>query len=391
MRVAYFDGFAGVSGDMILGALVDAGAPLETLQEAFSHLPLPGLRLKTERVRRNALSGMKVEVISGEDSPPLRHLSDLERIVVHSELSERVKAQSLAVFRRLAEVEAKVHGTSVDEVHFHEVGAADTVADVVGAALALEALHVERLAASPLPVSPGWIQSEHGSLPLPAPATMELLRGVPVRPLPGEVERVTPTGAAILTSWVTSWGLIPEMTVSAIGYGAGGRDDADIPNLLRVVVGEEAGSPHPERLAVIETNVDDMNPQLFAAAMDRLFAGGALDVYLTPILMKKGRPATLVSVLAAAEQVDALVQVLYDETTTIGVRWYEVARRALPRRWETVETEWGTVRVKMAEVKAGDWKVMPEYDDCLALAEAKGVPVRLVQEAALAQAHALIQ
>ena len=391
MRVAYFDCFAGVSGDMILGALVDAGAPLETLQEALSRLSLPGLRLQTEQVHRKVLTGTQVKVIAAEDTPPLRHPSDLERIVSGSDLSQQVKTQSLAVFRRLAEAEAEVHGIPVEKVHFHEVGAADTVADVVGAAVALEALGITHMTASPLPVSPGWIQVEHGSLPLPAPATMELLRGVPVRPLSGEVERVTPTGAAILGSWVTSWGLIPEMTVTSVGYGAGGRDDPDIPNLLRVVVGEEAGGPHPERLTVIETNVDDMNPQLFATAMDRLFAAGALDVYLTPIQMKKGRPATLVSVLAAMEQVDALAQVLYEETTTIGVRWYEVARRALPRRWETVETEFGPVRVKMAEMKPGDWKVMPEYDDCLALAGAKGVPVRVVQEAAMVQAHALIK
>ena len=386
MRVAYFDCFAGVSGDMILGALVDAGAPLETLQQAFARLSLPGLRLTAERVHRQSLTGLQVHVHTDEPSPPLRHPADLERIIQESDLSARVKGQALAVFRRLAEVEAKMHGLPVEHVHFHEVGAADTVADVVGAALALEMLGVERLAASPLPVGSGWVQSQHGALPLPAPATMELMRGLPVRPLAGQVERVTPTGAAILGTWVTAWGLIPEMTVNVVGYGAGGRDDPDVPNLLRVIVGEPHTGFHPERLAIIETNVDDMNPQLFAPTMERLFEGGALDVYLTPVQMKKGRPAMLVSVLAPVERVDALAQTLYEETTTLGVRWHEVARRGLPRRWKTVQTAWGPVRVKMAEVKPGEWKAMPEYEDCLALAQAQNVPVRVVQEAAQAGA-----
>lgn len=386
MRIAYFDCFAGASGDMILGALVDAGAPLETLQRALAGLSLPGLGLQAERVRRRELAGTKITVLTAEPSPPLRHLSDLERIVTESDLSPRVRETALAVFRRLAEAEARVHGSPVDHVHFHEVGAADTVADVVGAAVGLEALGIERIVASPLPASPGWVKGDHGLLPLPAPATLELMRGLPVCPLPpsssGGNERVTPTGAAILGAWATSWGLIPEMTPSATGYGAGGRDDPDIPNLLRVVIGETTEASHPERLAVIETNIDDMNPQLFAPTMERLLSAGALDVYLTPILMKKGRPATLVSVLAPVQAVDGLAQILYEETTTIGVRWYEVARRALPRRWETVETAYGLVRVKLAELRPGDWKAMPEYDDCVALAEAKGVPVRVVQAAA---------
>lgn len=388
MRIAYFDCFAGASGDMILGAFVDAGTPLEGLQRALAGLALPGLSLQAERVQRGGLAGTKITVLSAEPSPPLRHLPDLERIVTESDLSPRVKEMALAVFRRLAEAEARVHGSPIDHVHFHEVGAADTVADVVGAAVGLEVLGVEQIAASPLPASPGWVKGDHGLLPLPAPATLELMRGLPVRPLPPSSsgsdgsERVTPTGAAILGAWVTSWGLIPEMTPSTIGYGAGGRDDPDIPNLLRVVIGEATDAPHPQRLAVLETNVDDMNPQLFAPTMERLLSAGALDVYLTPILMKKGRPATLVSVLAPVQAVDGLAQVLYEETTTIGVRWYEVARRALPRRWETVQTEYGPVRVKMAEFRPGEWKAMPEYDDCVTLAEAKRVPVRVVHAAA---------
>jgi uncharacterized protein (TIGR00299 family) protein len=395
MRIAYFDCFAGVSGDMILGALVDAGAPLATLQKAMASLPLPGLGLRAERVRRQGLAATKVTVLTGEPSPPLRHLSDLERLVAEGELSPRVREMALAVFRRLAEAEARVHGSSPDHVHFHEIGAADTVADVIGAAVGLEALGVARIVASPLPASPGWIKGEHGPLPLPAPATLELMRGLPTRPLApsstGESERVTPTGAAILGAWAESWGLIPEMIPAAIGYGAGGRDDPDIPNLLRVIVGENAEAPHPERLALLETNIDDMSPQLFAPTMERLLKAGALDVYLTPIIMKKGRPATLVSVLAPLPAVDDLAQILYEETTTIGVRWHEVARRALPRRWETVETEFGRARVKLAAWKPGEWKAMPEYDDCVTLAEAAGAPVRVVQAAVMAAAQTLIR
>lgn len=393
MRIAYFDAFAGVSGDMILGALVDAGAPLEALQKVLAGLPIPGLGLRAERVRRKGLAGTKVTVLTEEPSPPLRHLSDLERVVAEGDLSPRVREMALAVFRRLAEAEARVHGLPLDHVHFHEVGAADTVADVVGAAAGLEALGVERVAASPLPASPGWIKGEHGSLPLPAPAALELMRGLPVRPLApssaGNGERVTPTGAAILGAWAEAWGLIPEMIPSAIGYGAGERDDPDIPNLLRVVVGEAVVSSHPERLVILETNIDDMSPQLFAPMLDRLLKAGALDVYLTPIIMKKGRPATLVSVLAPAQTVENLAQILYEETTTIGVRWHEVARRALPRRWETVETEFGRARVKLAEWRPGEWKAMPEYEDCVALAEGAGVPVRVVQAAVMAAAQTL--
>jgi uncharacterized protein (TIGR00299 family) protein len=392
MRVAYFDVFFGASGDMILGALVDAGVPVEALQSEIDrlHLPEPVL-IEAQPAVRHTLRGTQVTVHSAEPGHH-RHLADIEHILEAADLDAPVRERALAVFRRLAEAEARVHGVALEEVHFHEVGALDAIADVVGAVASLSFLGVERIVCSPLPLSRGMGRGEHGPLPLPAPGTLALLEGVPVRGLDVEGETLTPTGAALLTTLAGEFGPCPDMRLERVAYGAGHKSFAQAPNLLRLLIGEAEAASIPassERLRVLETNLDNMNPEWFGPLTQGLLEAGALDVWLTPIQMKKGRPGTLLSVIARPEDVAHLRAQVFAETTTLGIRETEVTRWPLPRRVETVETPFGTVRVKLAEFAPGRWKAAPEHDDCVRAARAAGVPLREVYQAALAAAQAL--
>jgi len=382
MEIAYFDCIAGASGDMILGALLDAGLPEAVLRRGLAVLRLEGFELRAQRVVKGGFSATKVDVLIADEAPA-RRLPQIEAIVQKSDLPPAIKEQATAIFRRLGEVEAAIHGVPPDQVHLHELGGLDTIVDVVGALVGLDALGVEQVYASPLPLGRGLVHGAHGAIPLPAPATVALLKGVPVVGSELNAELVTPTGAALLSSLAADFGPIPPMTLKAVGYGAGTRD-LPIPNLLRLLLGDQ---PTPddtvtETLTMLETNVDDLNPEIYDYAMTRLFDAGALDVFLSPIQMKKNRPATLLRVLCRPGDADALEAILFAETSTLGVRRQPVTRHCLPRTIHTVETPYGPVRVKVARWGGGQVKAAPEYDDCLRLAATHGVPLRDVYRAA---------
>ncbi len=383
MKIAYFDCMAGASGDMILGALLDAGLPEAVLRERLADLRLPEFELHCRRVSKNGFGAIKVDV-QVADQTPARHLPEIESIVTQSDLAVAIKEKALTIFRRLGQVEADIHGTTLDHVQLHELGGVDTIVDVVGALIGLDALGIERVIVSPLPLGRGWVRGAHGAIPLPAPATAALLKNAPIVGSELDVELVTPTGAAILSSLAAAFGAIPAMTLEAVGYGAGGRD-LPIPNVLRVLVGQAAAADaQTETLLVLETNIDDLNPEIYDYVMARLFDSGALDVFLAPIQMKKNRPATLLRVLCRPEAAQALTAILFAETSTLGVRQHTVTRQCLARSTRTVETPYGPVRVKVAHLDETHTRAAPEYEDCRRLAQIKGVPLQEVYRAAQA-------
>ena len=384
MKIGYFDLISGASGDMLLGALVDAGVGIERLVAAIQPLGLPGWELRARSVTRNGFRATKVDVMAVEKEAPERHLSEILALVTNSSLPENLKAEACAIFKRIGEVEARIHNTDVDSVHLHELSGIDTLVDVVGTLAGIHLLEIENVIVSPLPLGRGLGRSAHGPLPLPAPATLALLEGFPVVGSELSFETVTPTGAALLTHLADSFGPIPEMRLQATGYGAGSRD-LPVPNVLRLLVGESSsgGTATIETLVMLETNIDDLNPQVYDYLMERLFAAVALDVTLTPIQMKKNRPAIQVGILCRLEQSSDLEAILFAETSTLGIRKQMVERHALPRSFQTVETPYGPVRVKRAEWQPGKVRAVPEYEDCKRLAEASGVPLREVYEAAL--------
>ena len=392
MRIVYFDCFAGVSGDMIVGALLDLGVDFDALKRELSSLAISSYRIKTRPVERGGIAATKFDVEVDLGDQPARTLADIRSIILESSLSEITKKRSLAVFERLADAEAKVHGTTRNEIHFHEVGAVDSIIDVVGTMIGFEILGVERFYCSPLRVGRGVIEAEHGRLPVPAPATAELLNGVPVYSGDLEGEFVTPTGAAIVATLCETFGHLPEMKLSGVGYGAGSRDPKGLPNVLRVMLGEMAdagteiessvASRQDHSVTVIETNIDDMNPQVYGFVMERAFAMGALDVFMIPAQMKKDRPGVLLTVLCKLEMTEALIEMLLAETTTLGVRYYRANRRVLERATETVDTDYGPVRIKVARDGEHTLHFQPEYEDCARLALESQTPLIEVQAAA---------
>lgn len=391
MKIAYFDCFSGVSGDMALGALLACGADEAAFRSALAGLAVPGYDLKIERVTRGGLAATDVDVALREhEQGHGRHLSDIAALLEHSTLSDGVRRKALAVFERLADAEAKIHGATRDEIHFHEVGAVDAIVDIVGVCLLLQMLGVERVALSALPCGHGTITCAHGVLPVPAPATLELLAGFPVYPIDIRGELVTPTGAALLTTLAGphSAGPMPAMRVLTSGFGAGKKQfDPNRPNLLRVVLGEteESTDRTPQTIAVLETNVDDQNPEGFDLLMERLLAAGALDVFFAPIQMKKNRPATLVTALCPLEKTEDLADLLFRESGTFGIRVREQKRLTLTRSWETVATEYGPIQVKVGTWQGEEMTASPEYEDCKQAALTHGVPLRRVYDAARRQ------
>jgi pyridinium-3,5-bisthiocarboxylic acid mononucleotide nickel chelatase len=398
MRTLYFDCFAGASGDMILGALVAAGADARALQAQLALLDVAGFEISFETVDRSGISATHA-VVRTADEKQHRHLSAILKIIANSRLSDTVKARASRIFERLGEAEARVHNVPVEQIHFHEVGALDAIVDVVGACVGFELLGIERFISSPLHVGSGTVEMAHGRFPVPPPAVVELLRGVPVYATDIKGELVTPTGAAIIsTACAGEYGALPPMRVAASGYGAGTRQYKDFPNALRVLIGEtndaQAASDNDaqaasEKLFMIETNLDDASPQIVGYAMERAFALGALDCFFTPVQMKKNRPGVVISILCRAAGREALTRMLFEETTTLGVRSYEVERRALAREFVGVETEFGAINVKVARRIDGSLSnVAPEYEDCRAAAARAGVPLHVVETAARAAAHA---
>ncbi len=387
MKALHLDCFAGIAGDMLLGALIDVGVDLSALRKTLSGLPIKGWKLRVEPVYRKSIKATHVSVQARKGARLADHLgyAELTEAIRAGQLSELATQKSLAVLKALAEAEARVHGKPVDEVHFHEVGGMDTLVDVVGAVVGLEMLGIQRLSCSPIPLSHGFVECAHGRLPVPPPAVTELVKGVPTVPLDIEGETVTPTGAALAVALAGRFGAPPPMTVEAVGYGAGSHEWPATPNVLRVMVGEvpEAEAPEATEVVLLEANVDDMVPEHFALAMERCFNAGALDVWLTPIQMKKNRPATMLSALAPPEAAQRVAFAIFENTTTFGIRCCTMSRQCLPRRHEEVETPFGMIRLKVSEGPPGTQTVAPEYDDCAEAAQRAGVPLKAVYAAAL--------
>jgi uncharacterized protein (TIGR00299 family) protein len=388
MRQAYLDCSSGVSGDMLLAALLDTGLDARRLLAELRKMRLGFYEFKLTRAVRGNLVGARVD-IRVPSRQPHRKLADIEELIDKTELAETVKEKALKIFRRLAEVEGKLHNLPPSEIHFHEVGAVDAIIDIVGACVGLELLEVSELTCSPLNVGGGRVEAEHGSLPVPAPATAELLKDIPIYSSGVEGELVTPTGAAIVSTLARGFGPLPPMKVERIGYGAGEKDFPKFANVARLFVGEsveivrpQPGAAGDEVVSVIEANVDDMSPQLYGYFVEQALAAGALDVTCSAIQMKKNRPGFLVTVLSPPEAGDALAQLLFEQTTTIGLRIHEARRKVLERELVSVETRFGSVRVKVAKRDGKVVNVAPEYEDCQKLAAEKNVPLKQVMLAA---------
>jgi len=411
VKVAYLDTFAGISGDMTVGALLQLGLPLAALRDAVAVLGLDGVELAAEEVERSGVTAVKFHVrVHGEPADePAAHASsaghahprhggataapagahhayrDIRARIARSALAPRVRTLALDVFARLAEAEGRVHGRAADDVSFHEVGAADAIVDIVGAALGFVHLGVDAIHAGTLPMGTGRVRSAHGPLPVPAPAVTELVRGRPVRFEDGSAELVTPTGAAIVAALARPEA-VPDLRPTAVGWGAGSRELPDRPNLLRVVVGEAVVAPAREDVVVLEATIDDLSPQVYEHVLDRLLAAGARDVFLVPVVMKKSRPGTMLRVLAEPGAREQLAAIVFAETSTIGLRWTTWHRLVLARSERSVETPWGAVRVKVAHAPDGTPNVAPEFEDCRRLARENGVALKRVYQAALVAA-----
>jgi len=385
MKAAYFDCFSGISGDMTLGALVDAGCSLERLREDLKGLKVPGWQISAEKVWKNGMAATHVSVRT-KDPQTHRSLNTILGIIEKSELGRDVRERASSIFRRLGEAEAAVHDVPIEKVHFHEVGAVDAIVDIVGACIGFSVLGIEEFACSPLNVGGGSAQTAHGVLPVPAPAAARLLLGKPTYSNGMQKELVTPTGAAIVATLCQSFGPQPPLRVQSIGYGAGATDLEGQPNVLRIMVGESLQhleTEFDEEIRVIEANLDDLNPQVYGYFAEKALAAGALDVFTTPVQMKKGRPGTLLTLLCRAEDVRKLTDLVFAETTTFGLRSYTAERRILPREWQSVQTRFGEVRMKIARANGKVLQVSPEYEDCRKLAEEKKVALREVMEEAM--------
>ena len=382
MKICYFDAFSGISGDMTVGALVDAGADWNRLEETLHTLNL-GAESRLEKTKRHGIAASKFHV-DFKPEKKHRHLLHIEKIIEAGALSPKAKSNALAVFRRLGEAEARSHAVPIERVHFHEVGAVDSICDIVGACVALDLLGIEEIYSSRINVGSGTVHTEHGTLPVPAPATTDLLKDRPIYSSGPEAELTTPTGAALLTTLAKDFGKLPPIRVLSQGFGAGDKDFPTQANVLRVLIGERTSATESTSVTVLEANIDDSTPQILAYAMERLLDAGALDVTLTPTVMKKNRPATVISAIAAPDLTEELAQILFAETSTLGIRVFEAQRRVLPRQVEEVETRHGKIRIKYTDTGT----FTPEYEDCRRAAHEHGVPLRVVMsEASQALRH----
>ena len=384
--LAYFDCFSGISGDMTLGALLDLGVPVKWLQERLKKIPLKTFDLKVDQKLKNGLKAQNVYVQVKDDGKS-RNYKQIRRLIQASPLTDGVKNKSLKIFKKIASAEAKIHQCPIEEVHFHEVGGVDAIVDIVGTALCLEYLGIKRIIASAIPLGRGFVSCSHGTIPIPAPANIEILKDVPLYGTQLEHELVTPTGAAIIASISDSFGVIPLMTVEKIGYGAGKKDLGGRPNMLRVITGTALDSRMEnhtgyqiDRIVVVETCIDDMNPEIFGFLMDRLFEDGALDVLWVPVYMKKNRPGTMIQVMCVDEIKDMVIDRILSETTSLGIRYYDVQRRFLERQRIKINTEYGKLYVKQVKNLNGSVRIVPEYEVCKKIASEKNIPIRKVYD-----------
>ena len=383
MKVAYFDCHSGISGDMILGALIDAGVKLQAIRKGLASLELRGCELKSRRVKRGLFGGTKVDVVlSSKAHTHSRTFTDIEKLLKRSKLPKPVIEDSIEIFLRLGKAEAKVHRTKIDKVHFHEVGAVDSIVDIVGGVIGMQELNVGQVLASPLNTGEGTVECEHGVLPVPAPATLELLKGIPCYSSGIPYELTTPSGAAMIGFWAEAFQSLPLMKIQKSGYGAGSHVIQSHANLLRIIVGEAEGKGS-DKVVLVETNIDDMNPEFYDHIMEQLFSAGALDVFYTSVMMKKNRPAVKISVLVSPLKREAVSRILLTETSTFGIRFSEVDRIILDRQSIEVQTPYGKVAVKVGSMAGQMMHFSPEYEDCKQIARKKKVPVKTVYDTVL--------
>jgi uncharacterized protein (TIGR00299 family) protein len=376
MKTAYLDCFSGLSGDMFLGALLDAGLPQKDLYHALEGLPLKGFHLEVEKAARHGIHGTRFRVNVEEAEQIHRTLADIRDLIGEAGLSDSVKEKSTAIFENLARAEGEIHGLPPDEVHFHELGAVDSILDIVGAVYGMEHMGIQALHVSHLPLGSGFTESLHGRIPVPAPATLSLLKGVPVYDSGLAYEMVTPTGAALATGLARAFGAMPPMVIEGVGYGAGTRDLTDRPNLVRILIGEEATQKTTETVVVMESNLDDTSPEWMGYLMDRMFEAGALDVVFCPVQMKKNRPGTQIQVMCIPSHEDRLMDILFQESTTLGIRFRHSQRRVLKRSTAEVESPWGNIQVKKVLRPDGASFFLPEYESCKEMALKTGRPLR---------------
>ena len=380
MEIAYFDCFSGISGDMILGSLIDLGLDIEYLKNEFKKINLSGYEINAEKIKKRDISCIKVN-ITVKDKQKHRSLKEINALIDKSELNPEVKKKSKDIFLKLAKAESKVHNIDIDKIHFHEIGAIDSILDIIGAVIGLDKLNLKKIYCSTIPVGRGFVKSAHGKLPIPAPATSELLKGIPTYSTKVEGELVTPTGAAIITSLTNNFGEMPLMKIEKIGYGAG-KSDFDHPNLLRIFIGESLDKYDTDTVNVIETNIDDMNPEYYEVVFEKLLKNGALDVYLTNIQMKKNRPGIKLSIISPLEITNELTDIIFNETTTFGLRIYKTNRKKLFVEKEKVETKYGEITIKIGKTKDEIKLISPEYENCKKLAQENNVSLKEIYELA---------
>src|SRR3989344_6118379 len=379
MKAAYFDCFSGISGDMLIGALLDLGLDFNNLKKELGKLNLKKYKIEAKKIVKNGITATKFDVIENHKHyPEERSISEINNIIDDSRLDNKTKNTIKKIFLRIAAAEAKIHNKPIDKIHFHEIGAIDTIIDIAGAVIGFKKLGIEKIYCSKLNVGTGFVEFSHGKWPVPAPATAEILKNVPIYHNNIETELVTPTGAAIITTFADKFGGMPSMKVEKIGYGAGAKE-LEQPNVLRIFLGEIENNVN-EIINVIETNIDNMNPEIYPYVIERLMENGALDAYLTNIIMKKGRPAIKLTILSEIKDTDKLCNVIFDETTTLGVRILTAAKKKLERKIKTIKTKYSDVRVKISKSNGEIKKIMPEYEDCAKIAKNKRIPLKKVYE-----------
>ena len=381
MKIAYFDCFSGISGDMILGALADLGNDFSFIKKELKKLDLKGYSLSHKKVKRGVIETTRLDVKVTEKSSSKRNLKSIISIIKNSGLAEKIKNDSIKIFRRLAEAEATVHGTTINKIHFHEVGAIDSIVDIVGSVIGIHHLNISKIVSSSINIGSGFVKCDHGTLPVPAPAVVEILRGVPCFSSGTRQELTTPTGAAVIATLANEFGSLPELKTDRVGYGAGGKNLKEMPNALRIILGElSIANELKKEIFVLETNIDDMNPEFYDVVMEKLFQAGAVDVFLTPIIMKKNRPATKLSVLTQQQNVEMLANEVLKNTTSFGIRFYPVERVMLEREFQEIETVLGKVKVKIGKRDGEICHISPEYEHCKKISREQGIPIKKVYE-----------
>jgi len=387
VKIAYFDTFSGISGDMVLGALIDLGVDIKGLRTKLKGMGIKGYNIKVSRLERGSIAGTKVDVIVKEKRRDHISLNDIKRLIDESDLEPLVKKDSIRIFERIGEAEAKVHNILIEEVHFHEVGAVDSIIDIVGSTIGIHMLNIGRIISSPINTGKGSVMCRHGLLPIPAPATAELLKGYPCYSSDTDHELTTPTGAAIITTLASEFSPLPLIQIDKIGYGAGSKNLKSLPNLLRIIIGEEMDSHMGDTITVIETNIDDMNPEFYDYISEKAFEMGALDYFITPVIMKKNRPAAKISILTETKNIRRLTDLLLRETSTLGIRSYQVKRIKLERESRQIKTRYGPVTVIIAKNREKIFKISPEYKDCREVAKTHNIPLFQVYEETKTQAR----